>query len=104
MRTTQTTTVPFTGTSQTISGHTQRSETINQNPSFLDRLLRRTNQNSRQLEEIVDINNNIDVSTNDRINSLNPRQIYNLNWLSTDRTSLYPVSYTHLTLPTKRIV
>ena len=89
MSSSRTTTVPFTGTSQTVSGHTQRSETIQQNPSFLDRLLRRTNQNTRQLEEIVDINNNIDVSTNDRINSLNPRQIYNLNWLSTDRTSLY---------------
>jgi len=64
----RTTTIPFTGTSQTISGHTQRSKTINQNRSFLDRLLRRSNQNSRQLEEIIDINNNIDVSTNDRIN------------------------------------
>jgi len=89
MSRTSTTTIPFTGTSQTISGHTQRSESINQNPSLLDRLLRRTNQSSRQLEEIVDINNNIDISTNDRINSLNPRQINNLNWLSTDRTSLY---------------
>ena len=62
------TTVPFTGTSQTISGHTQRSETINQNPSFLDRLLRRTNQNSRQLEEITWFANfmtsNLDNSSN----------------------------------------
>ncbi|KAL2329697.1 hypothetical protein Fmac_017278 [Flemingia macrophylla] len=89
MSNTQTHTIPFTGTSQTLSGHAPITENINHVPGLLDRFLRRTNSNTRQLEEIVDIESNINLGTNSRIDSLNPRQIYNLNWLSRDRTSLY---------------
>jgi len=82
-------TIPFTGTSQTVSGHSPVTESINQHPGILDRLFRRTNSWTRQLEQIVDIESNIDIGSNSRIDSLNPRQLYNLNWLSSNRTSLY---------------
>jgi len=82
-------TIPFTGTSQTISGHNPVTESINHHPGILDRFYRRTNFQTIQLEQIVDIESNIDIGSNSRIDSLNPRQLYNLNWLSSYRTSLY---------------
>ena len=82
-------TIPFTGTLQTVLGHNPVTESINQHPGILDRFFRRTNSETRQLEQIVDIKSNIDIGSNSRIDSLNPRHLYNLNWLSSDRTSLY---------------
>ena len=82
-------TIPFTGTSQTISGNNPITESIKQHPGILDRFFRRTNSRTRQLEQIVDIESNIDIGSNSRIDSLNPRQLYNLNLLAFDRTSLY---------------
>ena len=82
-------TIPFTGTSQIVSGHNPVTKSINQHPGILDRFFRRTNSRTRQLEQIVDIESNIDIGSNSRINSLNPRQLYNLNWFSYDKTSLY---------------
>ena len=82
-------TIPFIGTSQIVSGHNPVIESINQHPGILDRFFRRTNSRNRQLEQIVDIESNIDIGSNSRIDSLNPRQLYNLNWLSSNRTSLY---------------
>ena len=82
-------TIAFIGTSQTIWGHNPVTESINQRPGILDRFFRRTNSQTRQLEQIVDIESNIDIRSNSMIDSLNPRQLYNLNWLSSDRTSLY---------------
>ena len=80
-------TIPFTGTSQTVSGHNPVTESINQSPGILDRFFRRTNSRTRQLEQIVDIESNVDIGSNSRIDSLNPRQLYNLNWLASNRTA-----------------
>ena len=82
-------TIPFTCTSQTISGHNPVTESINQHLRILDRFFRRRNSQTRQLEQIVDIESNIDIGSNSMIDSFNPRQLYNLNWLSSYRTSLY---------------
>ena len=67
-------TIPFTGTSQTVSGHNPVNESINQHPRILDRFFR-TNSRTRQLEQIVDIESNVDIGSNSRIDSLNPRQL-----------------------------
>jgi len=82
-------TIPFTGTSQTLSGHNPVTESIYQHPEILDRFFRRTNSRTRQREQIVDTKSNIDIGSNSRIDSLNPRQLYNLNWFASDRTSLH---------------
>jgi len=42
-------TIPFTGTSQTVSGHNPVTESINEHPGILDRLFRRTNSRTKQL-------------------------------------------------------
>jgi len=81
--------IPFTGTSETISGHNPVTESINQHPRIINRFFRRTNSRTGKLEQIVDIESNIDIGSNSRINSLDPRQLYNLNGLSSDKTSLY---------------
>jgi len=72
-------TIPFTGTSQTVSRHNPVIESINQSPGILYRFFRRTNSRTRQVEQIVDIESNVDIGSNSRIDSLNPRQLYNLN-------------------------
>lgn len=72
-------TLPITKTSQTIAGHNPVTESINQHPGILDRFLRRTNSRTRQLEQIVDVESNIEIRSNSRMDSLNPRQLYNLN-------------------------
>ena len=82
-------TIPFTRTSQIVSGHNPVTESINQHLGLLYRIFIRTNSRTRQLEQIVDIESNIDIGSNSRINTLNPRQLYNLNWFASDRTSLY---------------
>ena len=82
-------TIPFTGTSQIVSGHNPVTKSINQHPGLLDKNFRRTNSRTRQLEQIVDIKSNIDIGSNSRIDSLNPRQLCNLNWFASDRISLY---------------
>ena len=71
--------VPLTGTSQILSGHNPLIESINQHPGIMDRLFRRTNSRTIQLEQIVDIESNIDIRSNSRIDLLDPRQLYNLN-------------------------
>jgi len=55
----------------------------------MDKLFRRTNSQTSQLEQIVDIESNIDIGSNSRIDSLDPRQLYNLNWLNSDKANLY---------------
>jgi len=40
-------------------------------------------------QDLVDIQHNTDIGSNSRIDSLNPKQLYNIGWLSSERTSLY---------------
>lgn len=87
--TTNTRTIPFTGTSQTINNRVLEREYPNHHPRIMERFFRRTNSRTRQLEQIVNMDSNLKVGSNSRIDYLNPRQLYNLNWLNTDVTSLY---------------
>ena len=72
-------TIPFIGTSQTVSRHNPVTKSINQHPEILHKFFRRTNFRTTQLEQIVDIESNVDIGSNSRIDFLNPRQLYNLN-------------------------
>ena len=72
-------TIPFIGTSQTVSGHNPVTDSINQYPGILDRFFKRKNSQTKQLEQIEDIKSNIDIGSNSKINSFNHRQLYNQN-------------------------
>ena len=56
-------TIPFTGTSQIVLGHNPVTKSINQHPGIIDRFFRRTNSWTKQLEQIVDIESNIDIGS-----------------------------------------
>ena len=89
---TRTNTIPFTGNSNTTgrTGHTPRAEEIYQSPGILDMILRRNNSSrTRQLEQLVDIESNLEIGSNATIDSLNPQELYNYNWYNSERTSLY---------------
>ena len=80
----------FPGIPRRLREHQTRSQNLIQHPGILDRFLnRQRTTNIRRLEDLVDIQQNTDIGSNSRIDSLNPRQLYNIGWLSSERTSLY---------------
>ena len=73
-----TTITPFTGSSQTIT-----QPTLNKTPSLLQKIFNTGNSStSRTLEDLIDVNNNLQIYSNQQLQSLNPKVLYGINQLS----------------------
>ena len=71
----------FSAPSKTLTGVTQERNNI-EKPSLLGKLLSRKNKLKSTLEEIIDVEEDLEVDTNNQLNLLNPRILYKTNTLN----------------------
>lgn len=100
---------PFTGSSRTLNDEeasSSRTTTLNQthNSSYLSRLLnRRENRNSYQLEQIVNTDRDLEVMSNDFINTIRPTMLYRSNALENNSSLIRTHRSEMLELPDGRV-
>ena len=71
----------FSGPNRTLTGITQEKSNI-EKPSFLGKFLTKKNKLKNTLEDIIDIDKDLEVYTNNQLNLLNPRVLYKINTLN----------------------